>query len=276
MYKKLSLEEFLASTPGDAAANGQVAEAAAAPTVATSQRISFPTLSRSKTDGRRQQVVEMAEKGLLTQSELAILLNSIDQTSRECEKAYPAALGIALPQDTGSARDAGGSTAVDSNGAQQAAQSQQKQDQAYAKKQRIYDLKAGWALQTPALESLQQARGHRQGGTDVLFVIRRSSNRNIVVYNGEPQHGVGVKWIMFDKAGAPTGKVIQENHISRNIPPNNMYIYDFLVWKNRGADVPGEEHGVRYGGEESAMFERERQQFLAVGGGGGGAVRGGA
>jgi hypothetical protein len=73
-----------------------------------------------------------------------------------------------------------------------------------AQKQHIYDLQSGWAANAPGLQSLQRAREHLEGGTDVLFVIRRSSNQNIVVYTGAPGDGVNVKWIMFDKSGAPT------------------------------------------------------------------------
>ena len=86
---------------------------------------------------------------------------------------------------------------------QQPSQHDQQQNEPEIR-QRVYDLQASWASEAPGLQSLHGARGHKDGGVDVLFVIRRSSNKNIVVYSGRPSSGVDVKWIMFDKAGAPT------------------------------------------------------------------------
>jgi hypothetical protein len=67
--------------------------------------------------------------------------------------------------------------------------------------QQVYDLQAGWAKGTPGVSALHQSRGHPEGGPDVLFVIRRSSNKNTVVYTGSPGEGVSVQWIMFEKEG---------------------------------------------------------------------------
>ena len=169
---KPSLEEFLESTPIVPTLIAQVSD----PTSSLS-------LLKAKSDTRRKQVVELADQGLITQVELARILNAIDEAVKLAQNGEETALSNASKS----------SLATKRRSATDAANT----------KQYLYNLKTGWALQTPALESLQQARLHKEGGADVLFVIRRSTNRNVVVYSGKPGAGVAVKWIMFEKHNAP-------------------------------------------------------------------------
>jgi hypothetical protein len=47
-----------------------------------------------------------------------------------------------------------------------------------------------------AIQVLDLAKEHPEGGRDVCFVIHRSSNDNTVVYKGDPEKGMRVFWIM--------------------------------------------------------------------------------
>jgi hypothetical protein len=50
-----------------------------------------------------------------------------------------------------------------------------------------------------AVKMLQRVRAHPEGGADVLFIVHRSNNSNLVVYKGDPVKGVHVFWIMFEQ-----------------------------------------------------------------------------
>jgi hypothetical protein len=55
-----------------------------------------------------------------------------------------------------------------------------------------------------AMHMVPRSRAHDRGGEDVLFLIHRSNNRNCIIYKGDPDIGVDVHWIMFEKKGEPT------------------------------------------------------------------------
>jgi hypothetical protein len=62
------------------------------------------------------------------------------------------------------------------------------------------------AKQHRAMKMREKARSHAEGGTNmVLFLIHRSNNTNSIVYKGDPNKGVTVLWMMFEKGDpAPT------------------------------------------------------------------------
>jgi hypothetical protein len=58
-----------------------------------------------------------------------------------------------------------------------------------------------------ALQMLEKARVHPEGGRQVLFIIEKSSNTNTLMIRGDPNTGCTALWIMFEKNGAPTERL---------------------------------------------------------------------